>query len=121
LLTWFQTADRWFSNFDKAIHKDSPSLQSLCFIVKKDYHDINENGSIIIESSVFIQKWIETTEVPMTSSSDKIPIPERKKKHKILLNYLCTLNEHMLPGDFDPDPEPQNHDQASSSKSKTQA
>jgi hypothetical protein len=114
-LTWFQTSDQWFSAFNEAFLKDSSSPQYLCFIFKRDYHEINKNGNVIIEPSMFIQQQIDPTEV--LGSSPTVS-PEIIKKKIVLYDYLVTINEHIIPGDFDP--EPQIIDQASTSKSKSQ-
>jgi hypothetical protein len=112
-LTWFQTEDQWFTAFNEVILKDSPSPQYLCYIFKRDYLEINRNGSLIIKPSIFIQIWINTTEVPMSSSNTS---PAIMKKKDILYNYLVALNKDIVPGDFEIRSETQSIDQASSSK-----
>jgi hypothetical protein len=97
-LTWFQTEDQWFTAFNEAILKDTPSPQYLCFIFKRDYHEINKNGSVIIKPSVFIQKWIETTKVPRSQRSTD---PEIIKKIIVLSDYIFANNKHIVPGEFD--------------------
>jgi hypothetical protein len=51
-----------------------------------------------LKPSVFIQKWVDITDIAMFSLVES---PETRKKKQVLYDYLVALNEDISSGDFD--------------------